>query len=179
MATQKAETVKSLSAILKGSSGVYLADYTGITVDKFTVLRRALRKKGVTLRVAKNTLIRRAMDDVGIKGLDKHLIGPTALILADNEDPMAPARVIIDFLKDNEKALAMKAVHIEGQAYTGEQVAILAKMPGKRELQASIVAMALGAGSNLLALFKGPGSKLASQIQDLSTKLEKGEKIGA
>ena len=66
METQKVETVKSLSAILKGSSGVYLADYTGITVDKFTVLRRALRKKGVTLRVAKNTLIRRAMDGVGI-----------------------------------------------------------------------------------------------------------------
>lgn len=179
MATQKAETVQSLSASLKGSSGVYLADYTGITVDKFTVLRRALRKKGARLRVAKNTLIRRAMDDVGFKGLDKHLTGPTALIFADNEDPMAPARVIMDFLKDNEKAVAMKAVHIEGQAYGGEQVAVLAKMPGKRELQASIVSLALGPGSNLLALVKGPGSKLASQIQALTEKLEKGEKVGA
>ena len=173
MVAEKSGTVAKLTASIRSSAGVYLADFTGITVEKMTMLRRSLRRKHAGMRVAKNTLIRRALEDAGVKGLDAHLAGPTAVILADGEDPMAPARVLADFLKENEKALAMKAVHIDGQAYGGEQVAVLAKMPGKRELQAQVVALALSAGANLLALFKGPGIKLAGQIKALVEKLEK------
>jgi large subunit ribosomal protein L10 len=178
MIISKSDVVSQLTESLKASSGVYLANFTGLTVDKVTVLRSDLRKKGVVMRVAKNTLIKRALANVGVEGLDKWLTGPTAVILADSEDPMAPAKLLVEFLKKNENALAMKAVHIDGQAYTGDQVQSLAKMPGKRELQAQVVTLALSPGANLLALFRGPGSAIASQIQSLVSKIEAGETVG-
>lgn len=173
MAAQKSEVVSRLTESLKGSSGVYLADFTGLTVEKVTILRGSLRKKGLSMRVSKNTLIKRALDGAGIQGLDKYLAGPTALILADAEDPMAPAKLLMEFLKTNEDAIKVKTFHIEGQVYGGDQLAALSKMPGKRELQSRVISIALGAGGNLLALFKGPGVKLAGQIQALISKLEK------
>jgi large subunit ribosomal protein L10 len=177
MPAQKNEAVAQMTESLKGSSGVYLADFTGLTVEKVTVLRRTLRKKGLSMRVSKNTLIRRALSDAGVKGLDKYLVGPTAVILADAEDPMAPAKLLVEFLKTNDKAIAVKTIHIDGQAYEGSHLAALAKMPGKRELQSQVISIALGAAGNLLALFKGPGSKLAGQISAMVSKLEEGSKI--
>jgi large subunit ribosomal protein L10 len=176
---QKTEVVTELTDAFKASSGIYLADFTGLTVEKVTQLRSTLRKKGITMRVAKNTLIQRALGNVGVTGLDKYLAGPTAVILADNEDPMAPAKLLVEFLKKNEDALKAKAIHIDGQVSEGAQLVSLSKMPGKKELQAQVVSIALGAGSNLLALIKGPSSGLASQIQSLVSKLESGEKVGA
>lgn len=175
MPAPKNEAVVQMTESIQGSSGIYLADFTGLTVEKVTVLRSTLRKKGLSMRVSKNTLIRRALNNVGVQGLDKYLTGPTAVILADNEDPMAPAKLLVEFLKTNEDAIKIKTIHIDGQAYGGDQLTNLSKMPGKRELQSQVVSIALGAGANLLALFKGPGSKLASQLQAYIEKKEKGE----
>ncbi len=175
MPAPKNEAVVQMTESIQGSSGIYLADFTGLTVEKVTVLRSTLRKKGLSMRVSKNTLIRRALNNVGVQGLDKYLTGPTAVILADNEDPMAPAKLLVEFLKTNEDAIKIKTIHIDGQAYGGDQLTSLSKMPGKRELQSQVVSIALGAGANLLALFKGPGSKLASQLQAYIEKKEKGE----
>jgi large subunit ribosomal protein L10 len=179
MKATKSEVVSQLTDSLKGSSGVYLADFTGLTVEKVTALRSELRKKGIVMRVAKNTLIRRALENAGVQGLDKWLAGPTAMILADAEDPMAPAKLVVEFLKKNENAVAMKAIHIDGQVSNGDQLLSLSKMPGKRELQAQVVTLALSPGATLLALFKGPGSAVVTQIQSLVSKLEAGEKVGS
>jgi large subunit ribosomal protein L10 len=178
MTASKSEVVSQLTESFKGSSGVYLADFTGLTVEKVTQLRSDLRKKGVVMRVAKNTLIRRALENAGVQGLDKWLAGPTAVILADAEDPMAPAKLVVEFLKKNDKAIAMKAIHIDGQSYSGTELQSLSKMPGKRELQAQVVTLALSPGANLLALIKGPASAVVTQIQSLVSKLEAGEKVG-
>ena len=178
MAISKTEVVSQLTESFKASSGVYLADFTGLTVEKVTALRSELRKKGVTMRVAKNTLISRALNAAGVEGLDKWLAGPTAVILADAEDPIAPAKLLVDFLKKNEGALKPKVAHMDGQSYDGKQLDTLSKMPGKRELQAQVVTLAMGPGSNLIALFRGPGSAIASQIQSLVSKIEAGEQVG-
>jgi large subunit ribosomal protein L10 len=147
-------------------------------VEKVTALRGDLRKKGITMRVAKNTLIKRALDNVGVQGLDKYLTGPTALILSDGEDPIAPAKMLVEFLKKNENAIKPKVIHMDGRAYEGAQLASLSKMPGKRELQAQVITLAMSPGATLLGLFRGPGSALASQIQSLVSKIEAGETVG-
>src|SRR5665213_3214875 len=108
MPVPKKEAVTQLTESFKATSGVYLADFTGLTVEKVTVLRSTLRAKGLTMRVSKNTLIKRALNEAGVQGLDKYLVGPTVVILADNEDPMAPAKLLVDFLKTNENALKVK-----------------------------------------------------------------------
>jgi large subunit ribosomal protein L10 len=176
MATaEKIELVDALAESLKASTGVYLADFTGIKVSVVTELRRDLRRKGITMRVAKNTLIKRAFQEAGIEGLDELLAGPSSLILADGDDPMAPAKLIVDFLKKQKEALKMKAVNIDGGIYPGEKLDDLAKMPGKRELQAQVISLAMGPSGKLLGLLKGPGSALASQIKALVERLESGE----
>jgi large subunit ribosomal protein L10 len=177
MAATKSEIVSQLTEAVKASSGVYLADFTGLTVEKVTVLRGDLRKKGVRMRVAKNTLVKRALDDAGVTGLDKYLAGPTAVILADGEDPIAPAKLLVEFLKKNENALKTKAVHMDGQVQDGAHLVAISKTPGKRELQAQVITLALGPGSKLIGIIKGQASSVVSQIQSLVSKLEAGETV--
>ena len=116
------------------------------------------------------------MDNAGIHGLEKHLAGPTAVIMA-GEDPMAPAKALVEFHKTNEDMLPVKVVHIDGSQYPGAHLSALAKMPGKRELQAQVVSLALGPGARLAGILKGPGAKLAGQIKALVEKLEAGGTI--
>lgn len=171
---KKSEVIAELKANIAKSTGIYIADFSRVTVETVTALRANLRKKGISMKVAKNTLIRRALEESGIKGLEKHLVGPSAVILADDQDPMAPAKALVEFHKANEGFMAVKIVHIDGSQYPGAQIGALAKMPGKRELQASVVSLALGPGAQLLGLIKGPGSRIASQIQAQIEKLEGG-----
>jgi len=175
MPTNKPVTVEQLTNDMKASSGIYLADFSRVTVQTVTALRNTMRTKGIRMRVAKNTLIKRALSNNGISGLDAHLVGPTAVIMADDQDPIAPAKLLVEFHKTNDGFMSLKVLQIDGQAYQGNQLVTVAKTPGKRELQSQIISLALGPGGNLLALLKGPGSKLASQIQDLVETLEKGE----
>jgi large subunit ribosomal protein L10 len=170
----KSSVISELEAGFRASPGVYIADFSRVTVQTVTNLRSSLRKKGMKMKVAKNTLIKRALDQAGIKGLEKHLVGPTAVIFSDDQDPMAPAKALVEFHKTNDGMMPVKVVSIDGASYPGSQLGVLAKMPGKRELQASVVSLALGPGQKLLGILKGPGSALAGQIQAQIEKLEKG-----
>ena len=88
---KKSAVISELEAGFKAFPGIYIADFSRVTVQTVTGLRSSLRKKGMKMKVAKNTLIKRALANAGIKGLDSHLVGPTAVIFSDDQDPMAPA----------------------------------------------------------------------------------------
>ncbi len=171
---KKSAVISELEAGFKAYPGVYIADFSRVTVQTVTSLRSSLRKKGMKMKVAKNTLIKRALAGAGIKGLDSHLVGPTAVIFSDDQDPMAPAKALVEFHKANEGMLPVKVVSIDGASYPGTHLAALAKMPGKRELQASVVSLALGPGQKLLGIIKGPGTAIAGQIKAQIEKLEGG-----
>lgn len=173
MPITKPQVLEDLSEKLKTSTGLYFADFSRIQVGTVTALRASMRKKGIRMKVAKNTLIRRALGEAGISGLDSYLTGPTMVLFADDQDPMAPAKALVDFHKTNEGLLPMKAVSIDKQAYPGDQLANLAKMPGKKELQAQVVSLALGPGAQLIGIIKGPAGQVAGQIKALIEKLEK------
>ncbi len=170
----KSEVIAQLEASFKSALGIYVTDFSRIRVETVTALRASLKKKGMKMKVAKNTLIKRALDGAGIKGLEKHLVGPTAIILSDDQDPMAPAKALVEFYKANEGFMTVKVVSIDGATYPGDKIAALAKMPGKKELQASIVTLALGPGANVVGVIKSPGTKIAGQIKALVEKLEGG-----
>jgi large subunit ribosomal protein L10 len=169
---EKKLRVQELVDKVNTSAGFYLADFFGIDVEKITQLRAALREKGARMIVVKNTVLRRVIDDCQLKGLDKYLVGPTSIILASEDDPLLPAKVIADFHKGNKDLLQVKAIKIEEQIYEGEKVKEFSKMPGKREMQAQIISIAMGAGASLIGIIKGPGSKIAGQVKSLVEKLE-------
>ncbi len=133
---QKQQLVATLADRLRRSPTVYVTDFTGLDVAKLTQLRRRLRAAGVEYVVVKNTLALRALGGASVAGLEPHLAGPTALVLA-GPDPVSAAKVLAEFAKEFEKP-AIRAGLVEGRAVTPEQVKRLASLPTRKELLAQL-----------------------------------------
>jgi large subunit ribosomal protein L10 len=134
---QKQAVVAEVSKQLAGAQAVILAEYRSITVRDMTELRRKARGSGVYLRVLKNTLARRAVADTPFKGLTEKMVGPLAYGIS--RDPVAAAKVLQGFAKDNEK-FVIKAGAMPNVVMSAREVADLAKLPSRQELLAQIVA---------------------------------------
>lgn len=129
------------------SKGAILTDYRGFTVAEITELRKRLRDQGAVYHVVKNTLFKRALTDS--EALNPFLEGPTAIAFA-LEDPVAPTKALLDFLKEKRKG-TVKAGYIEGQVYGEEQIEALSKLPPREML----VAQAIGGIQAPLSNFVG------------------------
>jgi len=134
---QKKEIVQQLVEKLKTASAGVLVDYRGLTVEQDTELRRELRKAGVEYKVVKNTLTRFAAKKVGFDELDPKLNGPTSLALS-YDDPVAPAKVLVEFSKKNEK-LEIKAGFVDGKVIDISEIKALAELPSKEVLIAKVL----------------------------------------
>jgi large subunit ribosomal protein L10 len=169
---KKKQTTDELDQALVGAGSVFLVDFGRIVVGHDVELRKNLAKQGIYYRVAKNTLIKRALHKAGITALDGLLAKPTAILVGSPEDPVAPARAIVEFQKAHAGFLDSKITWIDGDTFPGKSIDDVAKMPGKRELQAQVVQLFLSPGSTLVGLIKGPGSKIAGQVEALVKRLE-------
>ena len=134
---QKRAVVAEVSAQLAGAQTVILAEYRSITVRDMTDLRRKARGSGVYLRVLKNTLARRAVADTPFKGLTEKMVGPLAYGIS--RDPVAAAKVLQGFANGNEK-FVIKAGAMRNVVMSAREVAELARLPGRQELLATLVA---------------------------------------
>lgn len=134
---QKQQIVADLVEVLKGSQAGVLVDYRGLTVEEDTQLRNSLRSAGIRYSVIKNSLLQFAVKEVGLEGLEPLLAGPTALAVSDT-DPVAPAKAIVKFAKDNEK-LEIKGGFIDGKPASIDEIKKLSDLPSKEELIAKIM----------------------------------------
>ena len=114
--TEKQAMIDKLHERFGRSRAAVLADYRGLTVEEVTGLRKKLRASGVDLKVVKNTLARRAAQGTPAEGLAAHLRGPTAIALS-YDDPVAPARLLAEFAKGQEKVKIVGGV-VEGRSST-------------------------------------------------------------
>jgi len=126
----KEQLVVELREKLVGAKALYYTDFTGLNVKRMTELRRRLRKQGVEYVVIKNTLALRAVNESGLVG--ERLKGPTGLVVA--KDPVAAAKVLSDFAKDNDKRPAVKGGLFDGKSVNAAQVAKLANMPSREQM---------------------------------------------
>ena len=168
---QKTEAVEQITAWLEEFPAIYLTDYSGLTVEKTNELRGKFREAEVDYRVLKNTLIRLAMERVG--GYDDvipFLKGPTAV--AFTNEPAAPARVIRDFLKDNEdlEKPAFRAALVDGAMFTSEQFEVLAALKSKDELIADIIGLLLSPMTNVVGALQAQGGNLVGAIKTIAEK---------
>jgi large subunit ribosomal protein L10 len=168
---EKEALVQEVSARLKGVKGMYLADFTGMTVEKVSALRAKCRAAGVEYKVIKNTLLKRAVHAHDITNLDEFLEGPTALAFS-TESEVEPARVLIEFAKDGEKPI-VKAGLIGDRLYTAAEVKQLALLPPRDVLLAQV----LGTISAPLSNFLGSVNALLASPAQLAAALE--EKKGS
>ena len=162
---QKKEEVTKLAEKIKNAKLVLLTDYRGINVTDDTQLRRDLRGVNATCNVIKYNITRRALQEAGIEGLEETLVGPTAVIMSD-EDYLEASKIIYKFGKDNE-FYKIKGGVIEGKVMTAEEIITLAKLPSREAL----LSMLAGA---LLANI----SKVAVALNEVKKqKEEAGEKV--
>lgn len=134
---QKEAVLQDTSQRIANVRGIYLADFSGMTVASLSLLRKKCREQGIQFRVIKNTLLKRSFNERGISELDPFLVGPTGLVFsADNE--MAPAKVLSDFAKEFEKP-RIKAAVVDGRLYTDKAIVQLAGLPSREVLLSQLL----------------------------------------
>ena len=139
---QKEEEVNALAEKIKNAKIVLLTDYRGITVSDVTDLRTEVRKVNAEYKVIKNNITRRALEKCGVEGLDEALIGPTAVVIGE-EDYLGAAKAIYNFVKDND-FYKIKGGIIEGKVMTPEEIITLAKLPSRETLLGMLAGALLG-----------------------------------
>ncbi|MGN0162886.1 MAG: 50S ribosomal protein L10 [Candidatus Ornithomonoglobus sp.] len=133
---KKAQVAEAAELIKAAQTGV-LVDYRGLNVAEDTELRNKLREANVKYFVIKNKILKRAVEEAGIEGLDEVLHGPTALAVSD-EDAVAPAKVLAEFAKTNDK-LELKGGFMDGAAMSLDEVKKLAATPNFETLIAKMM----------------------------------------
>jgi large subunit ribosomal protein L10 len=159
MPTQEKMTeIEELVREWTGAQSVVLADFGGMDVAAISELRRRCRAEKVRFRVAKNTLSKRALEQVGMGELGPMLEGPTGVAVSFG-DEMAAVRVITAFAKEKEKPRVKGGV-VQGKLYTLEEIKVLASLPPRNELL-----------SQLLMTFEAPISGVVGILNRLTSDL--------
>ncbi len=135
--SQKKELVERLAKALAESEVSILVDYKGLDVLKMTELRAQLRNEGVQMEVVKNTLLDRASEGTDAALMKDFYKGPSAIVLS-KDDPVAPAKILAKFAKENDK-LEIKAGTLSGKLLDVDAIKQLAKMPSREELLGQLV----------------------------------------
>ena len=160
---EKAKVVSDIKAKLAKASGVFLADYRGLTVEQVNNLRKAFRTAGVEYRVVKNTMVRRAIEGTPMDAIKGHLKGMTAVAIA-TKDAVTAAKAAIDFAKANE-AFKLRGAFVEGQLLAADGIKTLSTMPTQLEMRAILLGTINAPAAKLLGQLNAPGQHVAGVLQ--------------
>lgn len=168
---QKAQYIDDLTADLKDAGIFYLADTSELTVETINQLRRKCFQSNIELRVVKNTLLEKAMENVTERNygdLKAVLSGPTSVMFAEVGN--APAKIIKEFRKKNAKPI-LKGAYVEEAVYIGDdQLESLTSIKSKEELIGDIIALLQSPAKNVISGLKGQGGKIAGILKTLSER---------
>ena len=128
----KSETVKEISEKAKKSQTIIVCEYRGLTVAEIQEVRRALRKEKAEMNVYKNSLVERAVDELGYNDLNSILTGPNAIVFS--EDVIAGAKVVAKYAKRHRDVLIVKGGIVEGKFVDAKGIIEVSKLPGKEGL---------------------------------------------
>jgi large subunit ribosomal protein L10 len=165
---EKATIVEELAQHFSTSPNFFLTDFSGLTVEGATTLRKNLRESKVNYRVAKNTLIQIAAQKANVLGLESYLAGPTGIAFAA-DDAIAAAKVLSDFIKKNEKP-KVKVFFLDGKLFLGAELGKIAALPGKKELLAKVVGSIQAPLSSLVGTLDGVLRNFVLTIDALAKK---------
>jgi len=155
---QKKAVVAEVAEVARTALAAVVAEYRGLTVEEMTDLRVKARESGVYLKVAKNTLVRRAVEGTEFECMQDSLTGPLLLAFS-MEDPGAAARLVKDFIKSNDK-LITKLVAVGGEVFEASELDRMSKLPTYDQA----IAMLMG-------VMKAPIEKFVRTLAEPHTKL--------
>lgn len=155
---EKQEFVSTLRSSLEGKKLVVVTQQSGLTVSEVTDLRAKMRAAGANYKVIKNTLARLAVQDTPIAPLGDHFKG--AVALAFSEDPIAAAKIAVEFAKTNKK-IQVVAACLDGKLLDAAHVNALAQLPSLDELRAKLIGLLQAPLSKIARTVKEPAAQLA------------------
>jgi large subunit ribosomal protein L10 len=165
--SEKTEIVSGVKEMIENSSAIYLTDYSGINVEDISKIRGEFRKEKVKYKVIKNTLFKRALEELGkYDKLADHLVGMTGYVFA-TENPVAPAKIIKKYFDEKQK-LSLKACYIDNQFYDGSELKMLAALPSKNELIAGILGSLKSPASGIVGVLNAVARDLANVVDQIA-----------
>ncbi len=163
---QKADMVEWIGGVFDANAVVVVAN-TGLSVSEFETLRGELRSAGASMKVIKNRLAKIAITGKPSEKISHLFEGPTAI--AFSEDPVAAAKAVKKFAKDNEKLKILGGAM--GEEILDEKgVEALASMPSREELLASIVQTIMSPAAEIAGAIGAPASNIAGILETLETR---------
>jgi large subunit ribosomal protein L10 len=157
---EKKAIVAEVNAQVANAQAIIIAEYRGIEVGQMTQLRAKTRESGIYFRVIKNSLVRRAVADTPYAELAKHMVGPLAYGIST--DPVAAAKVLHEFSKDNEK-FVIKAGAMGEHVMSRDEITALAALPSRDELL-----------SRLLGTMQAPIAKFVQTLNEVPARFVRG-----
>lgn len=171
---EKTATIEALKEKFANTEFFYLTDSSTLTVEQVNKFRRLCFEKGIEMRVVKNTLVKKALEDAPAdkkyEELNESLKGPTAILFTETAN--LPARVLKEFREDFEKPL-LKAAYIDTSVYVGDdQIEPLTKLKSKEELIGEVILLLQSPIKNVLGSLQSGGTTLSGLLKALE---ERGE----
>lgn len=167
----KALVIANIVDTLKKYNGFYLVTTNGLNAEKTSELRRACFKADIKLLVVKNTLLKKALEqlDGDFSELYPALKESTSLMCTNVGN--APAKLLKDFVKKGDTLPALKAAYVEETVYVGaDQLDALAAIKSKNELIADVIALLQSPAKNVVSALTSGGTKLHGILETLSKK---------
>ena len=166
---QKEKVVEELGQIFESSGVVVVSHYKGLTVAEMQDLRRQMSLAGGSIRVAKNRLAKIALEGKACASIAEHLSGMT--VLAYSEDPVAAAKVIEGYAKENDK-ISILGGAMGDNSLDAAGIKLLASMPSREELISSIVGCVAAPAAGIAGVIGVPSSAIASIISTIEERAE-------
>ena len=164
----KKQVVEDIKEKIQNSKSVVLVKFEGLTVAEDTALRREFRKNNVEYKVLKNTLIKRAFNDMGVTDFDDDLNGPTSV--AFGADETGAAKVIIDAVKKYENKVSVKSAFVDGGKVDENGVKALAAMPSKEQLIAKMLGSLQAPIANFVGVLSAMPRRLVIALNAVAEK---------
>ena len=167
---QKVETSQALAEKLKAAPHLFFTEYKGMKFVELDELRAQLRPLKCRYAVVKNSLVRYALKNAGVDGVDPKLLkGPLGLIVAENDDPVAPAKVVAALAKKFPQ-LKVRAGYVSQKWMTPGQCADLSKLPSRQELLGKVVGLLYALVSQPVAMAQAPTRDMVLVVKALENK---------
>jgi large subunit ribosomal protein L10 len=169
--TEKAQLIEELHKELESSPHAVLVDFRGLSVPAVTEFRRKMKAAGSHYRVIKNSLALRAAKGTALEKLGDKLEGTTGIAYT-KDDPVALAKVLVDFAKDHPQLAVKMGVVSGSQLLDANGVKSLSTMPGLPELRSRLLGLLQAPATQLVRLLGTPATQLARVLQAHQDKAE-------
>lgn len=167
--SEKDEIIGQIKELVEGASAIFLVDYAKVNVQDISKLRTSFRNDGVTYKVFKNTLVKKALASLGkYEKLNDNLVGMIGIAFA-KENYIAPAKVIKKY-NDEKQKFVFRGCYIENEYYDASKLDAIATMPTKEEIIAAIIGSVAAPASGIVGAINAVIRDLVSVVDQISKR---------